>query len=157
LHEPAEIQGYPCAKGFAWFYADGRLERCTVSRDTAFGEARVPAGSIVVLRPNGKPEYVMLVHNSPILGYNCAGGGPLGPAEGAMTSFYASGKLRVCWLAGDQVVQGVPCKAAGGFLSAIFHHGGFFTDFYESGKLHSCTLSQDYGGLHGGQRFAQAP
>jgi hypothetical protein len=30
-----------------------------------------------------------------------------------MTTFYPSGKLKQCWLAKDQVVQGVPCMNGG--------------------------------------------
>ena len=157
LDQPTEIPGYACAKGYAWFYADGRLERCTVSRDTAFGEARVPAGSIIVLLPDGKPRYVMLIHDALIHGYKCAGGGQLGPSEGATTTFYPSGKLKLCWLAQDQMVQGIPCMAAGGFLTAIFHRGGFGTDFHENGKLHSCTLSRDFGGQRRGHVYTQGP
>ena len=26
LRQDTEIQGYPCAKGYAWFYADGKLD-----------------------------------------------------------------------------------------------------------------------------------
>ena len=65
---PAEIQGYPCDKGYAFFYADGSLSQCSVSRGTQFGEARVPRGSIVHLTPDGKPAYAMLIHDAPILG-----------------------------------------------------------------------------------------
>ena len=57
LEVPVEIQGYPCAKGFAWFFADGHLKQCTVSRETAFGEARAPTGSIVVPHRDGTPNY----------------------------------------------------------------------------------------------------
>jgi hypothetical protein len=56
LDQPAEIQGYPCAKGYAWFFADGKLANCFVSRDIAFGEATVPAGSWITLLPDGKPH-----------------------------------------------------------------------------------------------------
>lgn len=30
LNLPEEIQGYPCAKGYAWFFVAGKLEHCTV-------------------------------------------------------------------------------------------------------------------------------
>jgi len=153
LAAATEIQGYPCATGYAWFYLDGHLEQCAVSRDTAFGEAQAPAGSIVVLLPSGQPDYLMMSHDVPILGYKCAGGGPLGPAEGAMTAFYPSGKLKLCWLVGDQNVQGIPCMGNGGFFGALLHYGGAGARFYRSGKLHSCTLSKDVGGLRRGQLF----
>jgi len=44
LEQITEIQGYSCAKDYAWFYADGRLERSFVSKDTQFGEVQVPSG-----------------------------------------------------------------------------------------------------------------
>ena len=157
VSESREIQGYPCAKGYAWFYADDRLERCFLSRETQFGEAKVPAGSVVVLLPDGRPNFVMLAHDSFIGSYKCRGGGPLGPTEGDSTAFYPSGKLKQCWLADDETVQGVPCKDAGGFLTAIFHPSGFPTDFYETGRLRRCTLSKDYGGKRRGDVFTQAP
>jgi len=68
-------------------------------------------------------------------------------------AFYPSGKLKQCYLAGDQMVQGVPCMS-----------GGFFGDgrgggakFHESGKLASCKLTKDFGAWHKGDRFVQAP
>jgi hypothetical protein len=68
----------------------------------------------------------------------------------------ASGKLKQCWLAEDQIVQGVPCMAAGGFLTAIFHHGGFSTNFFENGKRRSCTLFKNFGGQRRGELIMQA-
>src|ERR1700689_4864661 len=41
LQQPREINGYPCAAGYAWFYADGKLESCTVSREIAVGVAQL--------------------------------------------------------------------------------------------------------------------
>lgn len=153
LHAPTEIQGYPCAKGFAWFFADGRLNRCTVSVETAFGEVRIPAGTYIALNPDGTPAFIQMSHNAPILGVTCMGGSWLGPGEGAMVGFYPSGKLKECYLAGDQSVQGVPCMSGGIFgdglgLGAVFHEGG---------KLKSCKLAKDFGGQRKGERFVQAP
>jgi hypothetical protein len=81
LDQPAEIQGYPCAKGYAWFYDDGRLSRCTVTREISFGEARIPAGSYIALNPDGTPNLVQMSHDAPILGLTCMGGSWLGPAK----------------------------------------------------------------------------
>jgi antitoxin component YwqK of YwqJK toxin-antitoxin module len=129
------------------------LERCSVSREIAFGEAQVQRGSIIVLLPDGKPDYVMLRRDSSIAGAEGKGGGLLGPDEGAMTTFYPSGKLKQCWLAKDQVVQGVPCMNGG-----ILGDGtGAGVKFRESGKLESCKLAKDYGGLRRGDRFVQVP
>jgi hypothetical protein len=153
LDKPTEIQSYPCDKGYAWFFDDGRLSRCTVTREIQFGEARIPAGSYIGLDPDGNPNIVQMSHDAPILDMTCSGGGRLGTGEGSVVAFYPSGKLKQCYLAGDQTVQGVPCMS-----------GGFFGDgrgggaiFHESGKLKSCKLTKDYGGQHKGERFVQGP
>jgi len=153
LHAPTEIQGYPCAKGYAWFFADGRLNRCTVSVETAFGEARIPAGTYIALNPDGTPAFVQMTHSAPILGVTCMGGSWLGPGEGAMVGFYPSGKLKECYLAGDQTVQGVPCMNGGILGDGL----GLGAVFHENGKLKSCKLAKDFGGQRKGERFVQAP
>ena len=155
LQQPAEIQGYPCAKGYAWFFTGGNLQRCTVSQEVVFAEARVPAESIIVLQPDGKPNYVFLGHDAEVAGYKCRGGGLLGPAEGPVTAFFPNGKLKVCWLASDQTVQGVPCRHASFVADTFSGDAGVY--FHESGKLKSCKLSQDFGTQRRGQRFVQAP
>jgi hypothetical protein len=152
LTETREVQGIPCAKGYVWFYANGKLRQCAVSKEFVYGEANLPARSLVVLLPDGRPKYAMLQHNSVIASVKCRGGNwLLGPSEGAMTAFYPSGKLEQCWLADDQTVQGVPCMS-GGFFGDAFGSGVIF---YKSGKLHSCKLSHDYGSQHRGDRFTQ--
>jgi hypothetical protein len=153
LKQPAQIQGYPCAKGYAWFFDDGRLNRCTVSVETAFGEARIPAGSFIALNSDGTPAFVQMAHNAPILGVTCLGGSWFGPSEGAMAGFYPSGKLKECYLAGDQTVQGVPCMNGGIFGDGL----GLGAVFHETGKLKSCKLARDFGTWHKGDRFTQAP
>jgi hypothetical protein len=153
LAQPTEIQGYPCAKGYAWFFADGKLERCAVTRAVAFGEATVPSGSWITLLPDGKPRLAQLKQDAKVAGVTCMGGSWLGPGEGATTAFYPSGKLKQCYLAGDQTVQGVPCTNGGLFGDGM----GGGAEFYENGKLKSCKLTRDFGALHKGERFTQAP
>jgi hypothetical protein len=155
LDQPAEIQGYPCAKGYAWFFDGGRLNRCTVTREIPFGEVRIPAGSYIALNPDGKPDLVQMSHDAPILGLTCQGGSWLGPGEGAVVAFYPSGKLKLCFLAHAQTVQGVPC-AKGGFFSTLTGVDPGVS-FDESGKLSACKLSKDFGPLRRGDRFVQAP
>jgi hypothetical protein len=153
LDKPTKLQGYPCAKGHTWFFLDGPMRRCTVDREVAFGEATIPAGSLIALTREGKPDFVQLSHDTVIAGSICGGGGRLGVAEGLTTSFYPSGKLKQCFLAADQTVQGVPCM-----------NGGFFGDgmgggakFREDGSLASCKLTKDFGKWRHGERFVQAP
>jgi hypothetical protein len=154
LKSPVEIQGYPCAKGYAWFYANDRLNRCTVTREIAFGEARIPAGSYIALNPDGTPNLVQMSHDASILGLICQGGSWLGPGEGSVVAFYPSGKLKLCFLADEQTVQGVPC-AKGGFLatSTGVDPG---VSFHESGKLSACKLARNFGKQRKGERFIQA-
>jgi len=155
LYAPTEIQGYPCAKGVAWFFADARLSRCTVTREIPFGEARIPAGTYIALHPDGAPNFVQMSHNAPILGMTCMGGSWLGSGEASVVAFYPSGKLKLCYLAGNQTVQGVPC-AAGGLLASLrgVDPGVLFD---ESGKLSACKLAKDFGTQRKGGRFHQAP
>ena len=157
LHQNTVIQGYSCAKGYTWFYADGKLNECFVSQETQYGEALIPRGSVIYLKPDGRPDFAMLEHDSEVAGVRCSGGNwLLGPSEGAMTVFYPSGKLEQCWLAGDQSVQGVPCMTAGFiglFGDGARRDGG--AKFYESGKLESCTLAKDFGGKRRGEHFQQ--
>src|ERR1039458_5264904 len=84
LNQPTEIQGYPCSKGHAWFFADGRLHRCTVTHESAVGEVRISAGSYIALHPDGTPDLVQMPHDAPILGLTCAGGSFLGPGKGSV-------------------------------------------------------------------------
>jgi hypothetical protein len=149
LKQPQQISGYPCAKGYAWFYPGGKLASCFLAQDADFGVARAPAGSWIRLDADGHTRTLQLVRDTRIGPYTCRGGNRLlGPSEGATTDFYPSGKLRTCWLAADQDVQGVPCAG-----STMFS-GNSVVEFYESGKLKSCKLSSDlFRGHKSGERI----
>jgi hypothetical protein len=149
LDKPTEIQGYPCAKGYVWFYADGKLNRCTITRQMEFGEVKIPAGSIITLRPDAKPDSVQLSDDTHIAGIICRGGSWLGPAGGSTTEFYPSGKLRQCFLAGNQEVQGVPCMNGG----LVGDRQGHAAQFSEDGTLESCKLTKFYHGWQRGELF----
>ena len=141
LERAQEVNGIPCAKDYAWFYAGGKLQRCTTSREVGFGMAQVPAGSIVAVLEDGRPDYAMMVRDVEVAGVTCSGGNRvLGPGEGAMTTFYPSGKLKQCFLAEDQDVLGVPCRASG----MMRPDAG--VELFEDGRLKSCTLAKEYGG-----------
>jgi hypothetical protein len=138
LAQPADVQGYPCAAGYAWFYDGGALSSCRVARDVPFGEARAGAGSWISLTSDGKPASVFLRHDTRIGAVTCMGSA-MG-REGIMTAFFPSGKLKECFLAGDQEIGGVPC-AHGGFFSEL-SGGDASTKFYENGELRACRLSR---------------
>jgi hypothetical protein len=157
LAQNTVIQGYPCAADYAWFYPDGKLNRCTVWRDTSFGEAQIPAGSIIQLWPDGTTQYVMLAHNATVLGYPAMGGSFLGPAEGTITSFYPSGRLRSLYLAEDETIDGVPCRSGKWGILTDRRSAPNFVEFYENGKLHACKLTRDYAGHREGQQIRLRP
>lgn len=149
LGQPAEIQGYPCAAGYAWFYDGGALNSCRLARDVSFGEARAGAGSWIYLTSDGKPQSVFLRHDTRIGPATCMGSA-MG-REGITTVFFPSGKLKLCFLADDQEIQGVPC-VHGGFFSELFG-GDASTKFYENGELRACRLSR--AATVRGKRFAR--
>ena len=154
LDQPTETQRYPCAKGYAWFYDDGRLSRCTVTREIPFGEARIPAGSYIALNPDGSPDLVQMSRDARILGLTCNAVKGVEIGEGAVVAFYHSGKLKLCFLAHAQTVQGVPCAKDGFFATLTGVDPG--VSFDESGKLRASKLSKDSGAQHKGERFVQA-
>ncbi len=151
------VQGYPCARGYEWTYPDGRLAQCAVARDTTFGELAVPAGSIIVLRPDGRPHHVFLAHDAWVAGYHAMGGSFLGPGEGSITSLYPSGQLRSLYLVANAVIQGIPCRGGqwGIFTDPI--NGGNYVEFYRNGNLRACKLTQNYQGHPRGQRITLSP
>ncbi len=142
LDAPMDIQKYPCAAGYMFLFADGELRECAVSRAITFGQAAIPKGSWINLRHDGRPDFVFLEHDTWIGGYLCKGGGLLGPTEGAMTVLYPDGKLRICWLAKDTVIEGVPCAHASMVADAF--GGGSGTEFHENGRLKACKLSRNF-------------
>jgi hypothetical protein len=149
LDKPMEIQGYPCAKGTAWFFPDGKLNRCEISRPIDIGDAKIPTGSLIALGTGGKLDYVQLRDDTQIAGIICRGGSWQGPAGGSATKFYLSGKLKQCFLAGSQEVQGVPCMNGG----LIGDRQGHAAQFSEDGKLQSCKLTKDFRGWRRGELF----
>jgi len=157
LRQATDIEGYPCDKGYAWFYADGRLSECFITQDIDIGEAHIPKGSIIQLfsvqDERRRLIGVMLSHNTVIGGVRCSGGNwLLGPAEGAGTTLYPDGTLYACSPVEDQVVQGVPCRHDDGPVGILYglwvkhqdyDHG---IEFYRNGRLKSCGLAEDFNG-----------
>jgi hypothetical protein len=150
------IQGYPCARGNVWFYPDGSLNQCAISRATSFGEAQIPRRSVIELWPNGATRYLTLSHNTILSGYRALGGSALlriGSFQPSINAFYPSGKLRTLYLVDDQIIQGIPCRGGATSLSYTSLQGGNQVDFYEDGQLRSCKLTHDYAGQRSGQRL----
>lgn len=155
LDRTTTIAGYPCARGYAWFYANGKLDTCTLAAESRFGEATLPAGSLISLDEAGQIKSARMSHDTRIRGLLCRGGGPLGPGEGDMVAFYPSGKLREIFLAEDQSIDGVPCAHGG--LGTTLRHGDPRVVLNEDGSLRSCRLARDFGGQKQNNRFTATP
>lgn len=153
ISHDSTIQGFPCARGAAWFYPDGSLNQCTLSRPAAIGDLRVPRGSVVEFWPSGTAHLLMLPHAGLLAGYRVRGGTRFGLSRGATTAFYRSGELRSFYLVGNQTIQGVPCR--GGSWNTLTDPTGSETEveLYPDGKIQSCKLSQNFSGFHAGERI----
>ena len=153
LQHGTMIQGFPCAKGWAWFYPGDKLKSCAVTVEIPFATITIPPNSIVTLTADGKPLLVQLGKDSKVNGVMAQGGGLLGAGEGPVFSFYLDGKVRQLSLDGDQTVDGVPCARGG--LVATTLHGDASVLFGPDGHLKSCKLSEDYNNQKKGDRFSR--
>ena len=141
--EPADIDGVPCAAGYVFrFEATGKLSQCTLDRDATVRNAELRKGSTVALNPDGTIHHVFLPGTTMVGEHSCRGGG-----HDWMTHFHPNGELKLCWLARDEVIQGVPCSRAT-FPGEVFGRKYATTEFHENGALASCIASAatDVGG-----------
>ena len=152
LHDTT-IQGYPCAKGDAWFYPDGSLNQCTLSRSAALGDLPVPRGSVVEFWPNGAAHYLMLQRPADLAGYKIRGATRVGLSRGATTSFYRTGELRSFFLVSSESVQGVPCRGGAWDTFTDPQGGENLVELYRDGRLESCKLTHEYDGFRAGERI----
>ncbi len=134
--EVVEIQNVSCT-GSVEYYQDGTLKSCTLGREDTLSGQPLPSGTVVHLTPEGSLDWCFLQQNTMIQGHLCLGSG-----HGFMTGFHPNGRLKLAWLAQDEVIQGIPC-AQYRFMSSLFG-GGERTLFDESGRLRFCTLSKDF-------------
>jgi hypothetical protein len=131
------ISGIPCAPGYAWRYTDGRLGRCTLARAATIDGAALPAQTTVALEANGRIAYVFLPGTIVIEGHSCRGHG-----HDVMTQFHPGGRLKLCWLEHDEVIQGLPC-AKTTFLGEMFGGPPSGVAFAADGRLSGCRISRD--------------
>ncbi|MFP5228231.1 MAG: hypothetical protein ACLGXA_11450 [Acidobacteriota bacterium] len=147
------IQGYPCARGAAWFYPDGALDQCTLSRAAAVGDLRVPRGSVIELWADGGVRYVMLPRAMALAGFRVRGGSQHALSRGVTTAFYRNGELHSFYLVRNQVIAGVPCRGGAWNTFTDPLGGENLVELYPNGKLESCALSRDFGGFRSGERI----
>lgn len=137
IEEPTVIQGVSC-KEFADIYENGVLESCRLSCVDTLSGQQLPAETVVHFRSDGTIDWCFLPENTMIQAVLCRGDG----YGGWQTAFHSNGELRVAWLAEDQVIQGVPCKAAT-FFTELFG-GGAGVHFHPNGRLARCKLAEDF-------------
>jgi hypothetical protein len=135
LDAPRVVDGVPC-RGFADVDAAGRLRSAILDREHAFGPVVLPMNTQFTLRPDGTVKDVHLGSDATFDGHTCLG---RGPGEW-MTGFHPNGRLAYCFLAGDQTIDGVPCRH-GSFWGEIT--GGVVVRLHDNGRLESCRLAAD--------------
>ena len=151
LGRDTTIQGVPCAKGEAWFYPDGALDQCTLSRSATIGDVVAPQRSIIELWPNGAAHYLRIPHTAMVAGYRVMGSPRVGFSSAMVTTFYRDGKLRSVYLVGDQTIQGVPCHGGSEWnLLAEPGSDDNSVEFFEDQSDNVGTLQpRDLGNSHG--------
>jgi hypothetical protein len=136
LTAAAEIEGVPCAAGTVWYHANGRLCRCTLSRDATVRGAPLPAASSVAFNADGSHDDVYLPRTTEIQGLRCRGAG-----HQFMTTFHPDGHLKLCWLEADTVIQDVPC-AAFSIWSDVIRRRVSGVSLHRNGRLAECRLAR---------------
>lgn len=134
IGEVAEIQGISCT-GSVEYYQGGKLKSCTLGREDTLSGQPLPPGTVVNLTAEGVLDWCFLPQNTMIQGHLCRGSG-----HNFMTCFHPNGRLKIAWLAEDEVIQGIPC-AQYRFMSSLFG-GGERTVFDDNGRLRYCRLSE---------------
>ena len=132
------IDGVHCAptgRAYAEFFLDGRLAECPLAEDATIGAHALPAGTWVVLHPDGRLRLAWLSRHTRIGGVVCKGTG----YKDWVTTFHDDGSLAVCYLPETTTIQGIPCRA-GTLLGEIT--GGVQVRFHPDGRLESCALAR---------------
>jgi len=156
LGRDTTLQSFPCARGDVWFYPDGALDQCTLSRSATVGDLRIPRGSVIELWPDGGARYLVLRRAGLLAGYRVRGGTRLALVRGATTAFYRTGELRSFYLMENQAIQGVPCRGGAWNTFADPNGSENQVELYPKGSLESCTLSRGYDNFPGGRRVVLA-
>jgi hypothetical protein len=141
LDAPETIQGVRCART-AWLTADGRLDGCFLAEEQTVDGRSLPAGTRIGLDAEGHLDTAFLPGTTEIDGHMCRGGG-----HDFMTRFHPGGALRLCWLANDEEIQGVPCGRStipGEIWRGLFGGEKAGVSFHPDGKLASCRSSRGF-------------
>jgi hypothetical protein len=121
----------------AGFYASGTLETCALAEETELFDHRFMPGTWLRFTAAGELRSAWLIRDTELQGYACKGTG----FGGWAVDFYPSGRLRLCYLAHEQVIQNVPCRK-GSLWGEIT--GGVQVTFHETGALESCSAARRF-------------
>ena len=113
-----------------------RLPRCTLAAEAVVGTSRIPAKSIVFIGANGRTEKAFLHHDTMIEGHVCRGG-----ADAWETVFHPNGRLRLCWLAQDERIDGIACRRA--TIWADVTGGSVGVHLRSDGHLQQCEAATE--------------
>jgi hypothetical protein len=141
LTAPETVQGIRCER-VVWQRSDGSLDSCFLAEDQVVDGRSLPAGSRIALDADGRLDFAFLPATTEIDGHECRGGG-----HDFMTGFHPGGALRLCWLAADEEIQGVPCARStipGEIWRGLFGLEKAGVSFHADGKLAGCRLSRDF-------------
>ncbi len=130
LSEDSLIQGYPCKKGFVFFYDNGNLSTFQFSKPFEFSDFVIPAKTWGMLDKEGCIYICFFSEDTKVQGCPCRGS--LMGREGIQTSFHKNGKLNCFFSRTDIEIDGILCKGS------VFHLIGL----HDNGKLRNCTLAK---------------
>jgi hypothetical protein len=144
------VDGVSCAptgRTSAGIFASGRLHACPVARDTTIEGQRFPAGTWIYLTEDRSLWRAWLIRDTDLSRVRCKGTG----FQGWSVEFHPGGMLAMCYLAGEQTLDGVPCRE-GSFWGEVT--GGVKVHFHPNGRLRTCQLARAHtqGGVKYGRR-----
>jgi hypothetical protein len=117
------------------FHPSGALESCSVAAETTISGHRFPTGTWLYLDNAGQLASAWLRRDTELQGHVCKGTG----FGGWSVVFHGNGQLRLCYLAQQQTIQGIPCSK-GSFWGEI--RGSTSVSFHETGSLASCSAAR---------------
>ena len=132
------IDGIACAptgRASAEIHANGVLAECPVPRDTVIAGQRLPAGTWIRLTDRRVLDGAWLPADTELQGLRCRGTG----FRGWAVRFHDSGRLALCYLAHDTVIDDIPCHGAWFWRELT---GSTYVSMHESGRLKSCRLAR---------------
>jgi hypothetical protein len=136
------IDGIACAPtrwSYAEFYPSGRLASCPLAALTPIAGYRLPARTWVRLTEDGEIESVWLPQDTYLGDHLCRGTGD----RGWSVTFHPTGVLRLCYLAREEIIEGIPCQK-GSLWNEVRGRGRSAVHFREDGTLEKCQAARDF-------------